>query len=77
MKYLYYCIWGLWSIIVMLAILFNHCAEFYLDTYHVEVLFHKYNKQWALANAVITLVWVILTWIGLHLLYKNDKQSNL
>ena len=77
MKILFYCIWGLWSAIILFAILFNHYAEFYLEFYRVELLFNEYTKQWALTNAAITLVWVLLTWIGLHLIYKKDEPSDL
>lgn len=74
MKVLFYCIWGLWTIIIFLSILFNHYAEFYLETCYVELLFNEYAKQWALANVFITIVWVILTRIGLHLAYKNNRR---
>jgi hypothetical protein len=40
-------------------------------------LFNEYSKQWAITNAVITLVWIILTWIGMHLIYKKDGPSIL
>ena len=71
MKILYYFIWGFWSIIILLAILFNHYAEFYLDPYHIELLFNEYSKQWAITNAFITIIWAILTRIGLQLFYKK------
>ena len=76
MRFLFYCIWGLWSIIILLAIRFNHYAEFYLDPYRVELLFNKYSKSWALTNAVITIIWVALTCIGLYLLYKKGGPSD-
>ena len=57
MKVLFYCIWGLCSIVILLAILFNHYAEFYLEPYHTELLFNEYSKQWAITNAFITTVW--------------------
>jgi len=76
MRFLFYCLWGLWSGIILLAILFNRYTEFYLEPYRVEVLLNEYTKQWALTNAVITLVWVVLTWIGLHLIYKKDEPSD-
>ena len=76
MRFLFYCLWGLWSGIILLAILFNRYTEFYLESYRVEVLLNEYTKQWALTNAVITLVWVVLTWIGLHLIYKKDEPSD-
>ena len=72
MKILYYFIWGVWSIIILLAILFNHYAEFYLDPYRTELLFNEYSKQWAITNAFITIIWAILTRIGLQLFYKKD-----
>lgn len=75
MKILFYCIWGLWSVIILLTIKFNHYAEFFLEPYHVELLFNEYTKQWALINAGITLVWILLTCIGLHLIYKKDEPS--
>ena len=75
MKILFYCIWGLWSVIILLAMLFNHYAEFCLEPYRVELLFNEYTKQWALTNAALTLVWVLLTWIGLYLIYKKDEPS--
>lgn len=77
MKILFYFIWGLSSLIILLAMVFNHYAEFYLEPYRVELLFNEYTKQWALTNAAITLVWVVLTWIGLHLIYKKDEPSDL
>ena len=77
MKILYYFIWGVWSIIILLAILFNHYAEFYLEPYRIELLFNEYSKQWAITNAAITLVWVALTWMGIHLIYKKDEPSIL
>ena len=76
MRFLFYCLWGLWSGIILLAILFNRYTEFYLEPYRVEVLLNEYTKQWALTNAVITRVWVVLTWIGLHLIYKKDEPSD-
>lgn len=77
MKILFYCLWGLWSGIILLAILFNHYAEFYLEPHRAEFLSNEYTKQWAIANAIITIVWVVLTWIGLHLIYKKDEPSML
>lgn len=77
MKILFYCVWGLWSVIILLAMFFNHYAEFYLEPYRIELLFNEYSKQWAITNAVITLVWIILTWIGMHLIYKKDEPSIL
>lgn len=76
MKILFYCIWGLWSIVILLAILFNHYAEFYLEPSRAELLLNEYTKQWAITNAVITLIWVVLTWIGIYLLHKKDEYSN-
>ena len=75
MKILFYCIWGLWSVVILFAMLFNHYAEFYLEPYRIELLFNEYSKQWAITNAVITLVWIILTWIGMHHIYKKDEPS--
>ena len=77
MRILYYCIWGLWSVIILFAMLFNHYAEFYLEPYRIELLFNEYSKQWAITNAAITLVWVALTWMGIHLIYKKDEPSIL
>ena len=77
MKILFYCIWGLWSVIILFAMFFNHYAEFYLEPYRIELLFNEYSKQWAITNAAITLVWIILTWIGMHLIYKKDGPSIL
>lgn len=77
MKILFYCLWGMWSVIILLAIIFNHYAEFCLNPYQAEFLFNECTKQWAITNAAITLVWVLLTWIGLHLIYKKDKPSVL
>lgn len=77
MRILYYCIWGLWSVIILFAMLFNHYAEFYLEPYRIELLFNEYSKQWAITNAAITLVWVALTWMGIHLIYKEDEPSIL
>ena len=56
MKILFYCVWGLWSVIILFAMYFNHYAEFYLEPYRIELLFNEYSKQWAITNAVITLV---------------------
>lgn len=77
MKILFYCVWGLWSVIILLAMFFNHYAEFYLEPYRIELLFNEYSKQWAITNAAITLVWVALTWMGIHLIYKKDGPSIL
>ena len=74
MKLLFYCIWVLWSVIIMYAILYNHYAEFYLTTKQIELLFNEYAYHWAFINAIITFGWIILTWIGLYLFYKNDKR---
>ena len=40
MKLLFYCIWVLWSVIIMFAIFFNHYAEVYLTTKQIELLFN-------------------------------------
>ena len=77
MKILFYSIWGLWSVIILFAMFFNHYAEFYLEPYRIELLFNEYSKQWAITNAAITLVWVALTWMGIHLIYKKDEPSIL
>lgn len=77
MKILFYCVWGLWSVFILLAMFFNHYAEFYLEPYRIELLFNEYSKQWAITNAAITLVWVALTWVGIHLIYKKDEPSIL
>ena len=77
MKFLFYCIWGLSSLVILFAMVFNHYAEFYLEPYRVELRVNEYTKQCALTNAVITLVWGVRTWIGLHLIYKKDEPSIL
>ena len=76
MKVLFYCLWGLSSAILLLALLFNHYAEFYLNDCYVDLLFREYSKQWAYINVIITSIWLILSWTGVHLLYKKDEQSN-
>ena len=77
MKVLFYCLWGLSSGILLFALLFNHYAEFYLDDCCVDLLFREYSKQWAYTNATITTIWLIFSWIGVHLLYKKDGLSSL
>lgn len=77
MKFLFYCLWGICSIVELLSILFNHCAEFYLDEHYVDLLFHEYSKLWAYTNIGITSVWLLFTCIGLYLLLKEDGQSSV
>ena len=77
MKFLFYCIWGIISIVELLSILFNHYAEFYLDEHYVHLLFHEYSKPWAYTNMGITTVWLLFTWMGLYLLLKEDGQSSV
>ena len=77
MKVLFYFLWGVCTISVLLAILFNHYAEFYLNDSYVDALFNEYTKQWAYTNVGITFIWITLTWIGLHLIYKKDGPSIL
>lgn len=74
MKILFYCLWGLGVITVLLSILFNHYAEFYLNDYYTNLLFNEYNKEWAYINVMITGIWLIFTWIGLHLYLKTNRQ---
>ena len=74
MKILFYCLWGLWFIVILLAIVFNHYAEFYMEPYYAELLFKEYSKQWAITNAAITFIWIILSWIGLHLIYNKKDE---
>ena len=74
MKVIAYCLWGLSSVIILLAISFNHYAEFYLNDFYANLLFNVYNKEWAYLNVMITGIWLILTWIGLHLYLKEDGQ---
>ena len=71
MKIISYCLWGLSSIILLLAISFNHYAEFYLNDYYTNLLFNEYHKEWAYINVMITGIWLILTWIGLYLYLKK------
>ena len=74
MKILFYCLWGLCAVILLLAILFNHYAEFFLSDYYAEQLFSVYNKEWAYINIMITSVWLIFTCIGLYIYLKKDGQ---
>ena len=74
MKILFYCLWGLCSVIIVVSIVFNHYAESYLNDYCINLLFNEYSKQWAYLNAGITCIWLIFTWIGLHLLFKGQPQ---
>lgn len=74
MKILFYCLWGLGVITILVAILFNHYAEFYLNDYYANLLFNEYYKEWAYINVMITGIWLILTWIGLYLYLKKDRQ---
>ena len=74
MKVIAYCLWGLSSVNLLLAISFNHYAECYLNDYYTSLLFNVYNKEWAYMNAIITSVWLILTWIGLHIYLKTEGQ---
>ena len=76
MKVLFYCLWGLSSVILLLALLFNHYAEFYLNDCHMDLLFNEYSKQWAYINAGITTIWLIFSGLGIHLLYKEDELSS-
>ena len=75
MKMIFYCLWGVWSIIILMAILFNHYAEFYLADEYVNLLFNEYSKLWAYINVGITIIWLIFSWIGLHLLYKSKRRE--
>ena len=75
MKAVFYCLWGLSSVIILLAILFNHYAEFNLSVEEVDLLFNEYSKQWAYINVGITIVWLIFSWIGLHLIYKSNRRE--
>ena len=72
MKVVFYCLWGVCSVIILVSILFNHYAEFYLNDYCIDLLFNEYAKQWAYINVGITCIWLMFTWIGLHLLYHNQ-----
>lgn len=74
MKILFRCIWGLWSATIVVAMLFNHHIESYLNEDQLDLLFKEYSKQWAYTNAVITCIWLILNWIGLHLYLRKDRQ---
>ena len=74
MKVISYCLWGLSSIILLFAISFNHYAEFYLNDYYTHLLFKVYNKEWAYLNVMITGIWLMFTWTGLHLYLKKDGQ---
>lgn len=74
MKILFHCLWGLWSAIIVAAMLFNHHIESYLNEGQLDLLFNEYSKQWAYTNTIITCIWLILTWIGLHLYLKKDRQ---
>ena len=74
MKILFYCLWGMCAVIVLLAILFNHYAEFFLNDYYVSLLFNVYNKEWAYINVIITSAWLIFTWIGLRIYLKTEGQ---
>ena len=71
MKVIAYCLWGLSSVNLLLAISFNHYAEFYLNDYYTNLLFNEYHKEWAYINIMITGIWLILTWIGLYLYLKK------
>ena len=77
MKVLFYFLWGLSSVILLFALLFNHYAEFYLNDYYVDLLFREYSQQWAYLNVGITSIWLIFSWIGMHLLYNKDDLSSL
>lgn len=74
MKYLFYCLWGLCSIVELLSLLFNHYAEFYLNDHDIDLLLHEYSKTWAYTNIGITIVWLLFTCIGLYLVCKEDGQ---
>ena len=74
MKIIFYGLWGVYSLILLLAIIFNHYAEFYLEPQYVELLFNVHNKDWAYINIMITSVWLIFTWIGLYIYLKKDGQ---
>ena len=77
MKVLFYFLWGLSSVILLFALLFNHYAEFYLNDYYVDLLFREYSKQWAYINVGITSIWFIFSWIGINLLYNKDDLLSL
>ena len=77
MKVLFYCLWGLSSGILLFALLFNHYAEFYLDDCYVDLLFCEYSKQWAYTNVILTSIWLIFSWIGVHLFIRNIKAQEL
>ena len=72
MKVLFYFIWGLSSVILLFALLFNHYAEFYLNDYYVDLLFCEYSKQWAYTNVGITIIWLLFSWIGAYLIIKEE-----
>ena len=61
-----------WKEFVQLAIDYDCYAEFYLNDHCIDLLFNEYAKQWAYINVGTTCIWLIFTWIGLHLLYHNQ-----
>lgn len=65
MKFLFYSLWMLSTVVILITILFNHYAEFYLHESALDMLFNQYSKQWAYFNANITIIWSLLTCIGM------------
>jgi hypothetical protein len=67
MKILFYSLWIGTTLFIILVLWFNHYAEFHLDETIIDMLFNEYSRQWVSLNAGITLVWFLLSCIGMML----------
>lgn len=71
MRILFYVLWALSSLLIGLAVLFNHYAEFQLDSPAIDLLFNDYTRQWAYLNAGITMVWLLLTVVVMFMISRG------
>ena len=71
MKILFYSLWIGTTLLIILILWFNHYAEFHWDETIIDMLFNEYSRQWVSINAGITLIWFLLSCIGMILISQE------
>lgn len=75
MKSLFYYLFGLFTALTLIVILFNNYADFYLDGYYIDLLYRDYKYIYLWFNTSITSIWIFLVLTFVYMLGRGTNHE--
>lgn len=75
MKSLFYYLFGLFTALTLIVILFNNYADLYLDDYYIDLLYHDYKYIYLWFNTSITSIWIFLVLAFVYMLGRGTNHE--